>query len=863
MAPKKKAVAEVVEVVKKTRVPRSASVSAAKKAVASTEPSLDKTRRTKKAVPEEPLPVEETKPRVGRKKKEPVVSSPVKESPKKRGRPAKTTSPTKKAVEKTKKTRKQDVEDPVPEPSPPKEKTRGRKKKEPKPVVEDPDSDVPVKETPKKKGRPAKKPETKASPPPKKAKAKVSPAKKADKLKKEAEGTAVTKAKTKSKKSQDVVEEEEEEQMAEPSPPKETKSRGRKKKTVVSSPVIASPEKEIPKKRGRPAKKDTKKQEEDVPSEVADEKPGDEVVQEEPNPPVEVKTKRGRREPSARPPPEKKAKAPRGGPKKEKKASGPEQQAEVDAETGSANETFTVTKERPESDVEPIDDATSKEPVDASSHPPAAPVSSAPVQSVDKPQSVALKRKAVVDEKPDDDKAEPDNKKARPEVQVPIRSIPTKKGYVYSCGTDGTGELGLRKTAIMKRRPTRIKDIADQVVSVYAGSQHSIVVTEDGKVFSFGNNDEGALGRQVAAPENGDHEDPNETEIIEQEMPEAIPGEVPIPGRVVQTSAGDSHTAVLTSNGQVFIWGCFRDQTGRVGLLAKSGSHDPSPILTPVQLSLQETVAEIASGDNHLVLLTDKGALYSFGVGEQGQLGRIAENESKIVEKTFDNISTFLTPARVPGDILFDKVWASNSSSFARSSDGDLYGWGLNNYNQLGLGPKDKSKATLNGETKTMESFPRKIPSFTANKVIQVAGGQHHTLFLDELGNVYSCGRHHYGRLGHGDEEELSTPKLIQTLVTLKEKVVSIACGPVQSYAVTESGSIYSWGTSEPMLGHSDPNVEDPDNVSLPKRITSRLLDKASWSAVSVGSQHSLFVGIPPEQPVNGQSVDLDNSMLH
>jgi alpha-tubulin suppressor-like RCC1 family protein len=68
-------------------------------------------------------------------------------------------------------------------------------------------------------------------------------------------------------------------------------------------------------------------------------------------------------------------------------------------------------------------------------------------------------------------------------------------------------------------------------------------------VYSFGCNDEGALGRVTT-----DDEDVND------DNQSSVPGLVlhTWQGLVVQVSAGDSHAAVLTDQSKVFIWGCFR-----------------------------------------------------------------------------------------------------------------------------------------------------------------------------------------------------------------------------------------------------------------------------------------------------------------
>lgn len=61
------------------------------------------------------------------------------------------------------------------------------------------------------------------------------------------------------------------------------------------------------------------------------------------------------------------------------------------------------------------------------------------------------------------------------------------------------------------------------------------------QVYSFGCNDEGALGRDTSV-----------------EGSESVPGKVELLEKVIQVSAGDSHTAALTEDGRVFLWGSFR-----------------------------------------------------------------------------------------------------------------------------------------------------------------------------------------------------------------------------------------------------------------------------------------------------------------
>lgn len=93
----------------------------------------------------------------------------------------------------------------------------------------------------------------------------------------------------------------------------------------------------------------------------------------------------------------------------------------------------------------------------------------------------------------------------------------------------------------MERVKPALVKLDPEVTQVAAGGMHTVCLTKDGKVYTFGCNDEGALGRKTA----------EEEECME-------PGLVETDARIVQISAGDSHTAALTEHGDVLAWGTFR-----------------------------------------------------------------------------------------------------------------------------------------------------------------------------------------------------------------------------------------------------------------------------------------------------------------
>jgi hypothetical protein len=113
----------------------------------------------------------------------------------------------------------------------------------------------------------------------------------------------------------------------------------------------------------------------------------------------------------------------------------------------------------------------------------------------------------------------------------------TKSGYVLAVGENLSNQLGMGADVDDKKKPQLAKELdATNVMQIAAGGMHSACLTEDGVVFTFGCNDEFALGRE-------DEEDV---------------GEVKLPEKCIEITAGDSHCAALSVTGVVYAWGTFR-----------------------------------------------------------------------------------------------------------------------------------------------------------------------------------------------------------------------------------------------------------------------------------------------------------------
>ncbi|EKX37584.1 hypothetical protein GUITHDRAFT_116226 [Guillardia theta CCMP2712] len=131
---------------------------------------------------------------------------------------------------------------------------------------------------------------------------------------------------------------------------------------------------------------------------------------------------------------------------------------------------------------------------------------------------------------------------------------------------------------------------------IACGGMHTLALCEGGAVYSWGVNDEGALGREARGGQLALTEG-------ETQGSESIPEMVEFPNREKMTavSAGDSHSVALSSNGTIFAWGIFRDSSGKFGF---SPTVQTQTTPQQVALGLGEKCIEIASGNDHVLALT-------------------------------------------------------------------------------------------------------------------------------------------------------------------------------------------------------------------------------------------------------------------
>ncbi|TAQ88766.1 hypothetical protein B7494_g2932 [Chlorociboria aeruginascens] len=406
-------------------------------------------------------------------------------------------------------------------------------------------------------------------------------------------------------------------------------------------------------------------------------------------------------------------------------------------------------------------------------------------------------------------------KKAKKE----INEAPSQKLDVYVFGLGEYGELGLGavtrdgKKPKSVRRP-RLNDLLDAkkvgVVQLAIGGMHSIALTHDQKILTWGVNDNGALGRDTTwdAPErdadaDSDSEEDDQAGLNPKECtPIAVSDEYFEAGvKFVQVVATDSASFVLTSTGFVYGWGTFRIQgndgvfgflTGNtMQALEDKSKEELRYQRRPTMIPHLKQIKYLAAGGNHVQALDSNGNVWAWGTGEQNQLGR------KVLDRTRAQALTpcqFGLPKR-----KITQIASGSYHSFAIDVLGRVWAWGLSNFGQTGI--RDGA-----GEDAAIIVKPTVVDSLEGYVIRHIKGGNHHSVACTEEGELLVWGRCDDGQAGI-PLEDIPRQNLIFDLrekprILNKPTVVPdihatfVAAAIDDSFAITDKGEAYSWGFS-------------------------------------------------------------------
>jgi len=302
----------------------------------------------------------------------------------------------------------------------------------------------------------------------------------------------------------------------------------------------------------------------------------------------------------------------------------------------------------------------------------------------------------------------------------------TRAGLVFCWGSGadrgqlGPASPGSSQQLLESLQPRQIEFVATGGVSaIAAGARHTCAIQPLGDVWCWGDNSQWQVGAGAAAIAVS----PN---AVQGEQGQAAYG-------IRLVSAGDSHSCVVTGNGEAHCWG--GNDHGQLGTGAAGGVFN-----TPQRVQLDAPVTSISGGRAHTCALLVGGAARCWGANGAGQLG----NDTGV------DAATPVTP-KLEGALKVLELSAGGDTTCAVTEDRFLRCWGDNARGQVGDG------------TALPRFSPVLVRGLTSN-VRSVSVGASSTCAVTLAGKSYCWGRNDQGQLGDGTNTDRSQPVEVQGL---------------------------------------------------------------------------------------------------
>ena len=250
--------------------------------------------------------------------------------------------------------------------------------------------------------------------------------------------------------------------------------------------------------------------------------------------------------------------------------------------------------------------------------------------------------------------------------------------------------------------------------------------------------------------------------------------------KIVSVAAGDYHTVLLDSKGNV--WTAGWNNCGQLGRDENVGTDYKNPTFTQVTDGISGVkITAIAAGLYHTVLLDADGNVWTAGSNYFSQLGRETSSSS---DSTFTQVTNGISGVKITA------IAAGRLHTVLLDADGNVWTAGYNNHGQLGRETSSSSDST----------FTQVTNGISGVKITAIAAGSSHTVLLDANFNVWTAGWNYYGQLGR--DENAGTTKPNPTFIKVADgtsgvKITAIAAGEHHTVLLDENNNVWTAGYND------------------------------------------------------------------
>ncbi|XP_014210897.1 uncharacterized protein LOC106641130 [Copidosoma floridanum] len=390
---------------------------------------------------------------------------------------------------------------------------------------------------------------------------------------------------------------------------------------------------------------------------------------------------------------------------------------------------------------------------------------------------------------------------------------------VYAWGGNRYGQLGIVEPDQCPN-PELVTELADEIIiDAIAGQYHSMALTSDGRLYTWGWGVHGQLGH-------------GNTETCRQ--PRLVEG---LLGLVIRhASAGYAHTLVLTADGYVYGFGF--NLYGQLGL-----GHDVKQT-SPVRISLlPERVTLIATKYFHSLAISCTNRLFIWGSNLQGVRQQWKARRAKQLRAKLSSACELIEKeAASTSEVNEEKENSTSDAKEVTNNNGPVAYISSN-----ALEPPEADSPTADENQSHL--WPKLVDtSLVHGKIVQISTGYNHSALLTKDGTIYVWGRNLDGQLGTGHKHDISIPTPLfgqpilldfaqvdegcesacQRDLNCSKKFLKICCGSNFMIAIETGGSVLAWGNNSlAQLGRT-PKEQDERNLKdlvLKFRVSNRIIN--------------------------------------
>ena len=335
----------------------------------------------------------------------------------------------------------------------------------------------------------------------------------------------------------------------------------------------------------------------------------------------------------------------------------------------------------------------------------------------------------------------------------------TEDGRVWAWGANDLGQLG-DGSDVSRNSPVPIKWVSQmaKIKKIDAGYDFSMALDENGVLWAWGSN----TAHQISASETAWFYEP--VKIL-------------LPSPVVHFACGNGRSFASDSGGKLWAWGDNTD--GLLGLGHANPVQGFAEIIKPATMG---SITALASCDGASYAIAASGKVWSWGINTEGQLG----------DGTFMSRISPVVVSLATGLPSVKAISAGNRHVMARCTNGSIWTWGSNSDGQLAV--------TTNPPT-VSKSSPFQVLSAMTFDSAAAAGGAH-SLAVYSFGSLAAWGANDEGQLGNNSLTGSSIPIQLPNPVDPQNgsnsaTFVRVASGFAYSCTFKSDGSIWTWGRND------------------------------------------------------------------